>query len=219
MAGWNALNEMRRIKMPMSEADARSLKAGETVLLDGEIVVSAGLPAYQRIADYVVQGRSLPLNLNEGSLFHLGSFIRDTSDGPEVLYMNPTTSTRFNALMPGIIRAFRLHAVGGKGGLDAAGAQAMRESGCVYLSFLGGGCPLLSQALRGVIEVQWSDLLTHYRLVRLKVEGLGPATVGIDAQGGNLYEVIALQAAERMNGIRAELARRRSSGRDAAKHE
>ena len=52
--------------------------------------------------------------------------------------MNPTTSTRFNPFMPRFIRHFGLRAVGGKGGLDAASAAAMREVGCVYLSFLGG---------------------------------------------------------------------------------
>ena len=64
--------------------------------------------------------------------------------------MNPTTSTRFNGFMPGFIRRLGLRAVGGKGGLDRACADAMREAGCVYLSFLGGGCPLLSDAIKAV---------------------------------------------------------------------
>ena len=67
--------------------------------------------------------------------------------------------------------------------LDDRRAEVMQEVGCLYLSFLGGGCTLLSQAVKQVVEVGWTDMLTHYRLVRLKVEGLGPATVGIDAHG------------------------------------
>ena len=97
------------------------------------------------------------------------------------------------------------HAVGGKGGLDERCAEAMREVGCVYLSFLGGGCTLLSQAVKEVLEVGWSDMLTHYRLVRLKVEGLGPATVGIDAHGRSLYAEEQKTARERLPALMGEL--------------
>ena len=192
--------------MPISAAQARALKVGDTVLIDGDIVVSAGLPTYQRIAEYVREGRALPIDLTQGVLFHLGSYSRETPQGElEVLYINPTTSTRFNPLMPGIIRGLDLHAVGGKGGLDAACAQAMKEAGCVYLSFPGGGSALLSEALRGVLQVAWPELITHYRLVKLRVEGLGPATVGIDAHGNSIYDTLKDSSRDRLQQILAEL--------------
>lgn len=195
-----------RLSMPISAEQARALKVGDTVLIDGEIVVSAGLPTYQRIAEYVREGRRLPMDLAQGVLFHLGSYSRETPQGDlEVLYINPTTSTRFNPLMPGIIRGLGLHAVGGKGGLDAACAQAMQETGCVYLSFPGGGSALLSQALRGVLQVEWPELITHYRLVKLRVEGLGPATVGIDAHGNSVYDDLKESSRARLQQIVEEL--------------
>lgn len=206
MAGWNALSEPRHIRLPMTAEDARALQLGDTVLIDGEIVVSAGLPTYQRIADHLARGEALPLDLRGQALFHIGSYTRERDDGSiEVLYLNPTTSTRFNPLMPGIVRGLGLHAVGGKGGLDAACAEALREVGCVYLSFPGGGCPLLSDALRAVLDVGWREMLTHYRLVRLAVQGLGPATVAIDAHGNSLYAQIAAQAQQRLPQIAAEM--------------
>lgn len=191
----------RRIHLPMSAEEARSLRLGETVLIDGEIVASAGLPTYQRIADHLARGEPLPLDLRDGALMHLGSYSRESAAGGlEVLYLNPTTSTRFNALMPGIVRGLNLHAVGGKGGLDAACVQALQDAGCVYLAFPGGACPLLSDALRGVREVGWPEMLVHYRLVRLAVQGLGPATVAIDAHGGSLYADVAARAQRRLAG-------------------
>ena len=195
-----------RLQLPIDEAQARRLRVGDTVVIDGEIVVSAGLPTYQRIADHLQRGEPLPMALHGGSLLHIGSYTRDAADGSlEVLYMNPTTSTRFNPLMPGIIRSLGLHVVGGKGGLDAACAQAMREVGCVYLSIPGGACALLSEALRSVKEVAWRDMLTHYRLVRLQVEGLGPATVAIDSHGNSLYDALKAQAGARLDQILAEM--------------
>lgn len=185
-----------RLSFPLTEADARNLRAGDLVTLDGEIVITAGMPTHERLLRCLDGQEPLPMQLQEASVMHLGSFSRDMGERLEVLYLNPTTSTRFNPFMPRLLRGFRWHAVGGKGGLDAASAEALQEVGGVYLSFLGGGCTLLSHAVQDVVEVGWRDMLTHYRLVRLKVQGLGPATVGIDAQGRSLYdeEKAAVQA-------------------------
>jgi fumarate hydratase subunit beta len=76
---------------------------------------------------------------------------------------------------------------------------------CVYLSFLGGGSPLLSDAIREVKAVAWQDLVSHYRLVKLRVEQLGPLGVGIDAKGNSTFEILSEQASERMPEILREL--------------
>src|SRR5690606_41493807 len=61
------------------------------------------------------------------------------------IYVNPTTSSRFDAYMPALIRGLRLTSVGGKGGMGAACVEAMREVGCVYFSLPGGASPLRSE--------------------------------------------------------------------------
>ncbi len=85
----------------------------------------------------------------------------------------------------------------------------MQQVGCVYLSFLGGGAPLHTDAIREVVSVGWEDLISHYRLVRLRVERLGPLTVAIDAHGNNVYENLKQDAARRLPGLLAELKRGR----------
>lgn len=205
------LLDYRRVKMPLSREDARSLRAGDMVLLDGEIVITAGLPTHHRILTCMEKNEAPPIELQNGSLLHLGSYSQDAADGGlEILYMNPTTSTRFNPLMPKLIRHYGLTSVGGKGGLDAACREAMQEVGCVYFSFLGGGAPLHSAAIKAVKQVAWNDLVAHYRLVRVAVEGLGPVTVGIDAHGNSLFESISADATARMPAILEQLARDRA---------
>jgi fumarate hydratase subunit beta len=193
--------ETRRITLPVSEETIRSLNAGDFVELDGEIVLTAGLPTHQRIIEYVNAGKPLPIDITAGTLFHLGSYSRDTSGAFEVLYINPTTSTRFNAVMPTIIRRFGLRMVGGKGGLDRFCADVMKEVGCVYLSFLGGGSPLLSDAVKEVKAVAWDDFVSHYRLVKLRVERLGPLVVGIDAKGNSTFDQLSERAQARLPDI------------------
>ncbi len=194
-----------RLNLPASEADIRKLKSGDFVILDGDIIITAGLPTHQRIQDCINEGKSPPIDLTGGTLFHLGSYSRERDGAFEVLYMNPTTSTRFNPFMPGFIRHFGLRMVGGKGGLDHASAEAMKEVGCVYLSFLGGGAPLHSAAITDVVQVAWDDLVAHYRLVKLRVAGLGPLVVGIDSHGNSAFERLGREAQERMPEILRKL--------------
>lgn len=196
------------MNFPLSEADARKLRAGDQVIIDGEIIVTAGLPTHHRLIGCLDGKEPLPMPLEGQSLFHLGSYSReiegaDNEGSLEILYINPTTSTRFNPVMPRIISELQLHAIGGKGGLDAASVLAMQKTGCVYLSFLGGGATLHTQAVREVLQVGWSDMLMHYRLVRLRVEGLGPVTVAIDAHGHSSYADAQAGASARMDSIMA----------------
>jgi fumarate hydratase subunit beta len=204
-----------RMTFPLSADDARCLRAGDLVVIDGEIVITAGMPTHERLLGCLDGKEALPMALHGVSLFHLGSFSREVDGRFEVLYLNPTTSTRFNPFMPRLVEGFQWHAVGGKGGLDRHCAAALQRVGSVYLSFLGGGCTLLSQAIKEVVEVGWSDMLTHYRLVRLKVEGLGPATVGIDAHGRSLYDEEQQAARDRLPTILLglDVARERQSAR------
>jgi fumarate hydratase subunit beta len=200
-----------RMNFPLSQADARALRAGDQLIIDGEIVVTAGLPTHQRLIGCLDGKEPLPMPLLGQSLFHLGSYSQESrpdADGStslDLLYINPTTSTRFNPLMPRLITELQLHAVGGKGGLDQHCVEAMRQTGCVYLSFLGGGAALHTRAVRAVLEVGWSDMLMHYRLVRLRVEGLGPVTVAIDAHGNSTYADAQETAQARMPEILAAL--------------
>ncbi|MEQ8395844.1 fumarate hydratase C-terminal domain-containing protein [Thalassobaculum sp.] len=193
------------LNFPVQEADIRKLALGDMVYLDGEIVMTAGLPTHQRIVRCLENGTELPTDLTNAGFFHLGSYNTEDDGVFDVLYLNPTTSTRFNEYMPTLIRSFGLRAVGGKGGLDRACAEAMKEVGCVYLSFLGGGCTVLSEAIREVTSVSWNDMISHYRIVKLRVEQLGPLTVAIDAHGNSLYDNLQEDAEKAMPQILADL--------------
>jgi fumarate hydratase subunit beta len=195
----------RELWLPVDESGVRSLRAGDLVHLTGEIVISAGLPTYRRLLAELRAGVAPPLDLRGSALFHMGSQGEHIDGEYRLQYLNPTTSTRFDAEMPELIRGLGIRFTGGKGGLGAESAEAMRETGCVYLSFLGGGCTLLSESIRRVTGVFWTELVSHYRLVRVEVERLGPLTIGIDAHGTSIYRDLERAARERMPQILADL--------------
>ena len=196
-----------RLQLPLDAAAVRELAVGDMVLFSGDITISIGLPTHQRMVRTLEAGQALPLDMRGGAFFHLSSYIRDGVGGEDAqaLYMNPSTSTRYNAYMPTLIRSLGLRLVGGKGGLDRASVVAMQEVGCAYLSFLGGGCTLLSESIERVVSSHWNEYISQFRLVTLRVQDLGPATVAIDAQGNSVYESLRVRAQDRLPGILAEL--------------
>src|SRR3546814_14723585 len=119
------------IAFPPTEADIRSLRAGEMIHIEGEIVMTAGLPTHQRLMQGIADGTPPPTDLTGAGFFHLGSNNTEADGKFDVLYMNPTTSTRFNTLVPPLIRASRLRPVGGTGGPARPCADAITAGGRV----------------------------------------------------------------------------------------
>lgn len=203
---------MRRHELttPLDPDALARLELGDQVYLTGEVFATAGIPTYERLIGCLEGAEDAPFDLAGAALFHLGSVSEEGPDGRRrIVYLNPTTSTRFNAHMPRLIHGFGLLATGGKGGLDAACAAAMAEVGCVYLAFLGGGAQILTDGIAEVSGVGWADMIEHYRLVRLVAERLGPLTVGITARGESVYDEVASGAALRREEILAQMSRAR----------
>lgn len=191
-----------RLSLPLSPEAARALKLGDVVLLDGAAVATVGMPTQKRMVTELEAGRELPLPLRGGSFFHMGVSYEEGAAGPGPLhYVNPTTSSRFDHLMPTLIRRLGLTATGGKGGLGRDSVEAMRETGCVYFSFVGGASALLSQGVQAVTDCAWTDLIMQFRLNRIRLDGFGPVIVAIDAHGNSIYERLMASARERMPEI------------------
>lgn len=206
------MSRLHHLSLPLSENSVRELRVGDMVTLTGSVTVSIGLPTHKRMVEAARGGTPLPVDLKNGAFFHLSTYVRERDGVSVPLYLNPTTSTRYSTWMPDLIRGLGLRLVGGKGGLDPTSVDALRECGCAYLSFLGGGSPLLSRALRGVRSSNWNEYISQFRLLTLDVESLGPATVSIDAHGNSVYENLRDRAVERMPEIlkRMQLARQAS---------
>ena len=194
------------LTLPLTDEAVQGLKLGDFVYLSGEIFATAGLPTHDRLLTCLEGAEPLPFDMRGGALFHLGSLNEEAEDGTlSIVYMNPTTSTRFNGHMPRLIPGLGLRATGGKGGLDAACARAMAQNGCVYLSFLGGGAQIITAGIRKVTGIGWPEMISHYRIVRMEVDRLGPLTVGIDALGNSIYDQTAQAAQDNRAALLADM--------------
>ena len=170
------------LKVPMSRETARTLKAGDSVLLSG-VIYTARDAAHKRLCELVEAGKPLPMDV-EGSVIY---FVGPTPAKPgEVIgSAGPTTSYRMDAYSPTMIALGQTGMIG-KGKRSAEVIAAMKEHGAVYFGAIGGCGALLSRCIKKAEVIAYEDLGAE-AIRRLEVENF-PVVVIIDAEGNNLYE-------------------------------
>ena len=178
---------MRALRTPLDEAPVRALRAGDPVLLSGTIHTGR-----DRFHKHLADGHPCPVDLRGGVLFHCGPVVvRDpATDAWRVVAAGPTTSSREEPYMAGIVAREGLRAIVGKGGMGPRTAEACRQHGCVYLQAVGGAAALLARRVRRVAAVHLLDEFGATEACwTLEVEDF-PALVGIDAEGRSLFDEV-----------------------------
>lgn len=179
-----------RFKTPLSEADVRQLRIGDSVQLDG-IVFGVRDANMIRVFD---QGISPPVDWKGAALLHTAPNVRKIGPGKfEPVSVGTTTSMRMDRFTEGLLRDYGVRAILGKGGLSSRSAELMKQYGACYLSVTGGAAAMQTLQLEEIEAVYWEDLMPEC-LWQFRYNGLGPLTVGIDAHGGNLQQDVQEQA-------------------------
>ena len=205
------MNNTHYLQVPFLETDLERIKVGDLVYLTGEIIVTVGLPTHERIKNYVDNSQELPFNFNNSMLCQVGCYVEEKNGNLISRYINPSTSTRFEPYLPTIIKGTNLKAIGGKGGVGPKTIEAMKAKKCVYMSFVGGASALTSEAVKEVLDVKWTDFIMQFRLIKLRIEQLGPLNVGVDIYGNSLYANLKHSAEEKFENLMEELNRDRQT--------
>ena len=170
------------ITVPMSRETARSLKAGDSVLLSG-VIYTARDAAHKRLCELAAQGKALPLDVTDGVIYFVGP--TPAKPGEVIGSAGPTTAYRMDAYSPTLIR-MGLTGMIGKGKRNEEVVNAMKECGAVYFGAIGGCGALLSRCIKKAEIIAYEDLGAE-AIRRLEVENF-PVVVIIDSEGNNLYE-------------------------------
>jgi L(+)-tartrate dehydratase beta subunit len=190
-----------RLTPPLSDAQARALRAGDTVLLDG-IVYGLRDATLIRMFDQRVTS---PADLAGAVVLHTAPNVtRDAAGRYQPLSVGTTTSMRMDRFTGPLVGGQGVRAIIGKGGLSRDSLAALGEHGAVYLAITGGAAALETIQIEAIEAVWWEDLLPEC-LWRFRVRGLGPLIVGMDAHGGDLYGEVLAEVKARMAGIYTRL--------------
>ena len=170
-----------KLSAPLSDADARMLRAGDVVLLSG-IIYTARDAAHKKLDDLLNEGKPLPIDLKGAVIYYVGP--TPPPPGYVIGSAGPTTSYRMDAFAP------RLHSLGakasiGKGIRNEAVKQALKDHGGVYFGATGGAGALLSTCIKEAKVVAFPEMGPE-ALRELRIEDL-PLLVINDSVGGELY--------------------------------
>lgn len=170
------------IQVPLSDEDAKSLRAGDYVYLTGTIYTARDA-AHKRMYEALEQKEELPIEMQQNVIYYMGP--SPAREGRPIGSAGPTTSSRMDKYAPTLLN-MGLKGMIGKGKRSEAVKDAMIRNGAVYFAAVGGAGALLSRAICSSEVVAYEDLGTE-AIRRLEVKDF-PVIVVIDCEGNNLYE-------------------------------
>lgn len=172
----------KQIKAPITDEDARELRAGDYVYITGTIYTARDA-AHKRMAECLQEEKPLPLDMKHNIIYYMGP--SPAREGRPIGSAGPTTASRMDKYAPDLLD-LGLKGMIGKGKRSQAVIDAIVRNEAVYFAAVGGAGAILSQCIKKSEVIAYDDLGTE-AIRRLEVVDF-PVIVVIDSKGNNLYE-------------------------------
>jgi L(+)-tartrate dehydratase beta subunit len=180
---------------PIAEAEARALRVGDTVVLQGTVY---GIRDATQIALFD-RGRSTRFDLRGHALLHTAPNVRKVPASAEhptgyaPVCIGTTTSARMERFTRPLMSRHGVRLIIGKGGLGPDSLAAFGELGGAYLAVIGGTAALETRWIEAIEDVDLDDLNPE-SLWRFRVRDFGPLRVAMDSHGASLYASVDARA-------------------------
>ena len=171
------------LKTPLTEEKAKSLKAGDTILLSGTIYTARDA-AHKRLIELVDMGEELPFNIKDEIIYYVGP--TPAKPGEVIGSAGPTTSYRMDAYAPRLMD-LGLKGMIGKGARNEEVIDSIKKNKAVYFGAIGGAAALIGKSIIKSEIIAYEDLGAE-AIRRMEVKDM-PLVVIIDPQGNNLYDI------------------------------
>ena len=173
---------MIKLTTPIDENTARSLRAGDTVLISG-IIYTGRDAAHKRLCELLAKGESLPIDVKNSVIYYVGP--TPAKPGRAIGSAGPTSSYRMDPYAEPLLQQ-GLRVMVGKGSRGDGFKELLKKYGGVYLSAIGGAAASISETIKKCEVVTYEDLGAE-AIHRLEVEDFY-AIVTYDSQGNDLFE-------------------------------
>lgn len=172
-----------KLQTPLTEDQISKLKAGDSVLLSG-IIYSARDAAHKRLVDLLDEGKGLPLNIKDETIYYVGP--SPAKPGKVIGSAGPTTSYRMDAYAPRLMD-LGLKGMIGKGARNQEVIDSIIKNKCVYFGAIGGAAALIAKSIVKSEVIAYEDLGAE-AIRKMEVKDM-PLVVIIDSEGNNLYKL------------------------------
>lgn len=172
-----------KLHTPLTKDEISKLKAGDSVLLSG-VIYSARDAAHKRLIDLLNEGKELPLNIKDETIYYVGP--SPAKPGNVIGSAGPTTSYRMDAYAPKLMD-LGLKGMIGKGARNQEVIDSIIKNKCVYFGAIGGAAALIAKSIVKSEVIAYEDLGAE-AIRRMEVKDM-PLVVIIDSEGNNLYEL------------------------------
>jgi len=201
-----------KLTVPIREQDARALKVGEQVLLNG-VIFTGRDAAHKYMIDNFIAGpcpdsekelhEILKKGLAGSVIYHCGPVVRKRKDGKyDFVAAGPTTSIREEPYQGDVIRHFGVRAVIGKGGMRDKTLAACKAHGAVYLHAIGGAATLIADSVKEVVNVYKLDFGVPEAFWEIRVEDF-PCVVTMDSHGASLHDEVRRASEKKLQEVLA----------------
>ena len=171
----------KRITLPITDEDIKSLKAGDSVLLTGTIITGRDA-AHKRLYELLQQGKELPVDLRGEIIYYVGP--APAKPGYVVGPAGPTSSYRMDKYTPALLD-LGMKGMIGKGARSQKVIDAIVRNKAVYFAAIGGAAALIAKSIKKEELLCYEDLGTE-AVRRYTVEDF-PCIVAVDSEGNNVY--------------------------------
>lgn len=165
---------------PLTEAQVRSLRVGDVVMINGEMFTGR-----DNVHAHLMKNPP-PVDISGTVLYHCGPVMLKEGERWIVKAAGPTTSSREEPYQAEVIRRYGVRAVIGKGGMGVKTLAALKECGAVYLNAIGGAAQYYARTVEQVLGVHWMEFGIPEAMWHIRVKGFA-AIVTMDAHGNSLH--------------------------------
>jgi len=182
VSGGLEIKMIKHITLPLTRELSKTLHAGDTVYLTGDIYTSRDA-GHKRMCETLAKGEKLPFDPMDATIYYVGP--TPAKPGQVIGSAGPTTSGRMDAYAPTMMSVGARGMIG-KGARQPDVVEAIKKYDGVYFGAVGGAGALLAKCIKKLEPIAYEDLGAE-ALCRLYVEEM-PLVVVIDCEGNNLYE-------------------------------
>lgn len=173
---------MKKINLPLNDETIQNLKAGDAVLLSGQMFTARDA-GHKRLTALINEGKPLPIDLKGQTVYYVGPCPKK----PDAVIgsCGPTTSGRCDGYTALMLQN-GLKGMVGKGWRKQEVIEEMKKQKAVYFAAIGGAGALYADCVKKADLVAFEDLGAE-ALYLLTVQDL-PAIVATDCQGNSIYK-------------------------------